>query len=64
MIDHASEPGAWAEALKAPCTFRKVSDYPSEAHPTLPLAGNFGAAESNPFAAPVLSGDNLLHTER
>ena len=60
MIDDISEPGAWAKALQAPCTYRTVSEYPGAPIPARAL-GTTGAAENNPLAAPVLSDLRSSH---
>lgn len=63
MIDRQSDAGSWQDALRYTVTI-KVSEYPGDTTPALLAPGNSGAALVDPFAAPVLSGDNLLHTER
>lgn len=59
MIDTQSDVGAWADALRYSVII-KVSEYPSEPTPALPL-GNCGATLANPLVAPVLS--DLLHIQ-
>lgn len=46
MIDTQADPGAWAEALSAPCSFRTITEYPE------PELGSHGAAGSLPSVAP------------
>lgn len=64
MIDDphngGSEPGSWQRELRYPCTYRQVSEYPSELTPAFAL-GNCGATLANPLVAPVLS--DLLHIQ-
>lgn len=61
MIDTESEPGAWAKALQAPCSYRTIIEHPGA--DTLFLApGTCGAAESD-LAAPPLSDRSPFHGE-